>query len=386
MGRDRAKLKRILDFNRELRASKSKSTQVATMTIGELLRKLGETEAVEQQAAKHFKQASDGALLAGSREALHFVEACKLREWASSIRTDLYANATVDKLRAKAAAETGGSKLTLEYVRKLAGELAQQESLGYEAVKERLVGDLLGRRSTKAPDGDMSSNKIWVDADPKLLETLKKPSTGGFGEKQRLAALLRIIPDPDALNDDLQRIERAADELLSMFRSDTNPRLMQTGIELADATDQHVESVRAMRDSVHRVLSQLRGGVVDDKAGDREPAETNTIAGRKEKGGSDNLPREEILKQLPDAQRKAYVSLMIAELKAEGKFKRDDDAYDYLKAEGIPDGAALDDYSLPALDTWKRHVRGARLALGEQKNKRRAGRTHGKSIVRRDES
>jgi hypothetical protein len=161
---------------------------------------------------------------------------------------------------------------------------------------------------------------------------------------------------------------------------------MQIGIELADATDQHVESVRAMRDSVQRVLSQLRGGVVADKAGDRKPAVTDTIAGRKEKGGSANLPREEALKQLRDAERKAYASLKAAEVVAEKVFNRDDDAYDYLKAEGIPDDAGLDDYSLPSLDTWKRQLRGARKALDEQKYNRRAGRTHGKSIVRQGDS
>jgi hypothetical protein len=39
-------------------------------------------------------------------------------------------------------------------------------------------------------DTGKASNKIWVDADPKLLETLKQSSMGRFGDKQRLAALL----------------------------------------------------------------------------------------------------------------------------------------------------------------------------------------------------
>lgn len=102
-------------------------------------------------------------------------------------------------------------------------------------------------------------------------------------------------------------------------------------------------------------------------------------------GSQNDKTRDEILKELHDSVRDAYVAYKAAECQSTEVLKRDDDVYDYLKAEGIPDGIGLDEYLLPSLGTWKRQVRVARKALGEQKNKRRAGRTHGKSIVRQEE-
>lgn len=55
----------------------------------------------------------------------------------------------------------------------------------------------------------------------------------------------------------------------------------------------------------------------------------------------------------------------------------DDVVYGWLAESG--------DAKLPRRDTWKRQLRNARCAVGEQKHRPRAGREHGKSIVRPDD-
>ena len=96
--------------------------------------------------------------------------------------------------------------------------------------------------------------------------------------------------------------------------------------------------------------------------------------------------REEKIRILWPSIRNAYLAFEAAGLKAERRLK-DEEAYKILKEEGIPgDAYGLADYRLPAFDTWSRHLRAARKEMGEQKNKPRHRRPHGKSIVERDKS
>jgi hypothetical protein len=100
--------------------------------------------------------------------------------------------------------------------------------------------------------------------------------------------------------------------------------------------------------------------------------------------------RKAALGQLEQACRKAYYAYQYAESKA-GKCLADDKAHDFLKENGIDengshlDEPALTDYEVPSRDTWKRYLREARKALGEQKNRRRGRPTITRSIVKGDQ-
>jgi hypothetical protein len=103
---------------------------------------------------------------------------------------------------------------------------------------------------------------------------------------------------------------------------------------------------------------------------------------------SDDESRDDRLSNLNPANRKAYYSYHVAEIKLGGRLE-DRDAYEWLTENGIPDDVGdigeLADYDLPAFDTWSRQLRFARKALGEQKYSRRAHRATGRSIARLDE-
>jgi len=99
--------------------------------------------------------------------------------------------------------------------------------------------------------------------------------------------------------------------------------------------------------------------------------------------------RKIALGQLEPAYRKAYYAYQHAESKA-GKCLADDEAYDFLKENGIDDESdqeepGLTDYELPSRETWKRYLREARKALGEQKHRRRGRPTITRSIVKGDQ-
>jgi hypothetical protein len=95
--------------------------------------------------------------------------------------------------------------------------------------------------------------------------------------------------------------------------------------------------------------------------------------------------REALIQMMSSSVRVAYLAFAYAESKA-GKQLQDQEAYELLHEEGIPEGAGsrgeLTEYELPAFDTWSRQLREARKALGEQKYSRRRGRSHGMSIVK----
>jgi hypothetical protein len=95
------------------------------------------------------------------------------------------------------------------------------------------------------------------------------------------------------------------------------------------------------------------------------------------------VTRAELLARLSERVRNAFQSYEYAVGKQQGQRLTARQAYEWLVEQGLPDQLA--GYSLPNLDTWERYLRKARLALGEQKNTPRAGRPHGRSVVRQDE-
>jgi hypothetical protein len=107
-----------------------------------------------------------------------------------------------------------------------------------------------------------------------------------------------------------------------------------------------------------------------------------------EEDASDPVRREELIQQLEPAVRLAYRTFCYAESKANKRLE-DREAYDLFKEEGISDGTGnwgeLEDYRLPAFDSWARYLREARKMLNEPKYTRRAGRPFGKSIVKGDQ-
>jgi len=98
--------------------------------------------------------------------------------------------------------------------------------------------------------------------------------------------------------------------------------------------------------------------------------------------------RDEVLKQLTPARRKAYFGFVLAEQQTEAPLQ-DRAAYDLLaKVDFSKDDDQLEklaDYELPTFATWGRQLRVARKALGEQKNTPRRGRDVGKSVITEDQ-
>lgn len=106
----------------------------------------------------------------------------------------------------------------------------------------------------------------------------------------------------------------------------------------------------------------------------------------------DPAEREQRIGQLSKAVRRAWRSFEFAALNARKSL--DDltcrEAYTLLKEVDFRDDQdvprELADYKLPPVfSTWEKYVRNARNALGEQKNTPRRGRSHGKSIVNRNQ-
>jgi len=98
--------------------------------------------------------------------------------------------------------------------------------------------------------------------------------------------------------------------------------------------------------------------------------------------------RYDKLDKLSPAVRKAYLSYLYAEAKAEKRLE-DRDAHEWLHENAI-DGegerfGVLDEYELPAFDSWSRYLRRARKALGEKKYTSRHAKATTRSIVQSDE-
>jgi hypothetical protein len=131
-------------------------------------------------------------------------------------------------------------------------------------------------------------------------------------------------------------------------------------------------------------LKQLRE--LTARAGRAAGASPDQQAGGRPEGAGPS--REQLIQQMKPSVRKAYYAFEYAQSRT-GKGLTDREAYDLLTEEGIAEGAGdqgeLTDYELPRFDTWTGHLRRARNSLGEQKHTRRAGRTHGPSIVRADQ-
>jgi len=113
-------------------------------------------------------------------------------------------------------------------------------------------------------------------------------------------------------------------------------------------------------------------------------------------GGANALPESRVQREdednryakrakLAPAVRKAYLSFLYAEARNEKRLE-DREAYDWLREHGIDpaeeESGELADYKLPAFDTWSRHLRTARKAVGEQKYTPRRARPTGHSSVR----
>jgi hypothetical protein len=123
----------------------------------------------------------------------------------------------------------------------------------------------------------------------------------------------------------------------------------------------------------------------------REANKRSQDALTRQEGNREDLhspSREELVRKMERSVRLAYLAFCYAESKA-GKRLEDREAYNLLKEEGIPANRGgrgeLEDYDLPAFDTWTRYLREARNVLGEQKYTRRAGRSRGKSIAQGDQ-
>jgi hypothetical protein len=67
----------------------------------------------------------------------------------------------------------------------------------------------------------------------------------------------------------------------------------------------------------------------------------------------------------------------------------DPQAWNWLNEHEVPgdrgDIGELKDYTLPAYETFTRYLSAARTELGANKHSPRAGRSHGRSVVRRDQ-
>jgi len=111
--------------------------------------------------------------------------------------------------------------------------------------------------------------------------------------------------------------------------------------------------------------------------------QVNVIGDEPEDGQVHSAERvNEILGQAPPCVRNAYASYIFAlgnwpDLRDE----TDKVIYAHLKDHGIDGFSKLEEYTMPSMDTWMRHLRSARQLLGEQKNSPRKGRPTGHSVV-----
>ncbi|TWT37011.1 hypothetical protein KOR34_19570 [Posidoniimonas corsicana] len=127
-------------------------------------------------------------------------------------------------------------------------------------------------------------------------------------------------------------------------------------------------SLVAFRERLREVVNGVASDVSSGSSG-ATPAEADA----QEAGGDEN--RYSRLEDLVPAHRKAYYSFLYAEAKSERRLE-DRDAYNWLKENGVDDAerSELQDYELPAFDTWSRYLRFARKALDERKYTPRSGR------------
>ena len=157
--------------------------------------------------------------------------------------------------------------------------------------------------------------------------------------------------------------------------------------------------IREARRNADDPYQQLERAEGDPEVAQKSPAETarairsstesaQVSATDDTEAASEVKDEKVILESLRPAERKAYFAYQMAVSKF-GRTLKDREAYDHIRDVDFPDDAGdlgeLADYDLPSFDTWSRHLRVARKAMGDQKYTRRAGRTTGGSVVRRDE-
>lgn len=163
----------------------------------------------------------------------------------------------------------------------------------------------------------------------------------------------------------------------SKYVSEAYGLLHSLGVPWAPPPPYELLTVAECMDVLRNIVHRLEA---DDLA-DKVEVEGNK-ATHEDKGNGGRQAPTPSAAALPHGPRMAYFSYLYATQQME-RDVTDDDAHAFLKENGI-DGSALSgqEYDLPSNETWKRELRMARSALGEQKNSRRVGRTHGKSIVK----
>jgi len=226
-----------------------------------------------------------------------------------------------------------------------------------------------------------------------MQESMSSPEYQGAeaAERQRWQDLA------DAIRENLQW---ASDELAA--RHFARPKTLEDWEHLARIVEIPEDYIQTGKWTAREIFARATAWADRQTIKTKLATDTKTDAGNKraiiESGGrvESNNPadsddagdREAKLKALQPAARKAYFTFLAAEANA-GKRLDDREAYDRLKEQGLPDNAGdlgeMTDYTLPEFDTWSRHLRTARNAVGEQKYTRRAGRPLGRSIVKAHE-
>jgi hypothetical protein len=159
----------------------------------------------------------------------------------------------------------------------------------------------------------------------------------------------------------------------SVGSNDTETALAFLGSNLGGV---HLEPILA---AVHSLVAWRLEHVdaVEEKPAADSRGETPPVA-------KDHADERDLIRKVPPAARKAYLSFKVAEAKL-GRQLADREAYDYLnheiEFESTGEWRELSGYQLPNFDTWIRHLRTARKTLGEQKYNKRSGRPHGGSIA-----
>jgi hypothetical protein len=135
-------------------------------------------------------------------------------------------------------------------------------------------------------------------------------------------------------------------------------------------------------------VSELEPAGVEVGAGGAEGdtgAEDGSAAGEQPAANGGTPANQEKIDRLPKRLRRAYRAFLYVALKMGKSLKdlKDQEAYDWLQEDGVPEIGELADYKLPTnAETWRTYLNDARKALGEQKYQSRKGRQHGGSIVK----
>ena len=177
------------------------------------------------------------------------------------------------------------------------------------------------------------------------------------------------------------------------YRDSNDAEIIFSPDSLAEATHHAFEVLRtwAKWGPVSTAGPEVEAKTPDNA--DSAPADQLTLKSEGNKKPPDGNPGESTnrydkLDEVNTAAQKAYVSFLYAEAKAKHKLE-DRDAYDWIHENGFDksDGCydKLENYTLPAFDTWCRYLRIARKATCEQKYTPRHGRATGRSIVSVDE-